>query len=111
MITTSENEIDLEMNKHSSKEAMKEMTLQDYMEMVEKEFILRMYQKYPSSVKIAKKLGVSQSMANRKMRKYIRRVLVIIDHRAPIAFNIINQGYPERNASERQRSLSVFSTS
>ncbi|OCA82089.1 sigma-54 interaction domain-containing protein [Pseudobacillus wudalianchiensis] len=76
MITTSGNEIDLEMNNeeadnHSSKEVMKEMTLQDYMETVEKEFILRMYQQYPSSVKIAKKLGISQSTANRKIRKYI----------------------------------------
>lgn len=76
IVTTSENEIDLEIdyertNRDLSKELIREMTLQDYMETVEKEFILRMYQKYPSSIKLGEKLGISQSTANRKIRKYV----------------------------------------
>ncbi|MFP3388433.1 TyrR/PhhR family helix-turn-helix DNA-binding protein [Brevibacillus sp. SIMBA_040] len=53
-----------------------ELTLDGYMEMLEKDFILRMYRKYPSSVKLAEKLGISQSTANRKIRKYLGQELV-----------------------------------
>ncbi|GED69686.1 RNA polymerase subunit sigma-54 [Brevibacillus reuszeri] len=53
-----------------------ELTLDGYMEMLEKDFILRMYRKYPSSVKLAEKLGISQSTANRKIRKYLSQELV-----------------------------------
>lgn len=48
-----------------------ELTLDGYMEMLEKDFILRMYRKFPSSVKLAEKLSISQSTANRKIRKYL----------------------------------------
>ncbi|KAB7704055.1 PAS domain-containing protein [Bacillus aerolatus] len=76
IVTTSENEIDFQIsddptNKERPKESVEEMTLQEYMEMIEKEFITRMYQKYPSSIKLGEKLGISQSTANRKIQKYV----------------------------------------
>mgnify|MGYP001058603165 CR=1 FL=1 len=49
-----------------------EISFEQYMEAVEREFINRMYQKYPSSVLLAKKLGISQSTANRKINKYVK---------------------------------------
>jgi TyrR family helix-turn-helix protein/PAS domain S-box-containing protein len=48
-----------------------DMTLNAYIESVEKEFIVQMYNKYPSSIQLGKKLGISQSTANRKIQKYI----------------------------------------
>ncbi|HZG70689.1 MAG TPA: sigma 54-interacting transcriptional regulator, partial [Chondromyces sp.] len=76
IVTTTGNEIDLHMveditNTEPSKKVLKEMTLEEYLETVEKEFIIRMYNKYPSSIKLSKKLGISQSTANRKIRKYV----------------------------------------
>lgn len=47
------------------------MPLNDYLEILEKEYIVRMYQKYPSSIKLAEKLRISQSTANRKIQKYV----------------------------------------
>ncbi|MCQ6268124.1 sigma 54-interacting transcriptional regulator [Fictibacillus sp. WQ 8-8] len=49
-----------------------ELTLASYIERVEKEYIKGLYKKYPSSIKLAKILGISQSTANRKIQKYIR---------------------------------------
>jgi PAS domain S-box-containing protein/TyrR family helix-turn-helix protein len=49
----------------------KDMTLNQYIEMIEGDYIIRMYEKYPSSIKLAKKLGISQSTANRKINQYI----------------------------------------
>ncbi|WP_243292953.1 sigma 54-interacting transcriptional regulator [Bacillus sp. FJAT-47783] len=74
IVTSSEREIDVELEERdSSKEiSLQEMTLKNYLDMVEKEFILRMYEKYPSSIKLAEKLGISQSTANRKIRKYVQ---------------------------------------
>ncbi|MDN3015823.1 sigma 54-interacting transcriptional regulator [Paenibacillus sp. BSR1-1] len=75
IITTSGNEIDLESdedtNQNSSIDANQEIPLDDYIETLEKEYIVRMYQKYPSSIKLAEKLGISQSTANRKIQKYV----------------------------------------
>lgn len=76
VITTSENEIDLEIGEDKTKEdsfaeSDKEMPLNDYLEILEKEYIVRMYQKYPSSIKLAEKLRISQSTANRKIQKYV----------------------------------------
>ncbi|MGE6613530.1 sigma-54 interaction domain-containing protein [Peribacillus sp. NPDC076916] len=75
VITSGEDEIDLEIEgedfEQFSEKRMKETTLQKYMESIEKEFIMRMYQKYPSSIKLAEKLNISQSTANRKIQKYI----------------------------------------
>ena len=50
-----------------------DMTLNEYLESVEKEFIIQMHKKYPSSIKLGKKLGISQSTANRKIQKYVGR--------------------------------------
>lgn len=50
-----------------------ELTLDQYMEMIEEELIVRMYKKFPSSVKLAKRLGISQSKANRKINKYVKK--------------------------------------
>ncbi|MFE4133374.1 sigma-54 interaction domain-containing protein [Peribacillus sp. YIM B13482] len=75
VITSGEDEINLEIDgedfEQFSEKRMKETTLQKYMESIEKEFIMRMYQKYPSSIKLAEKLNISQSTANRKIQKYI----------------------------------------
>ncbi|MBZ5752526.1 sigma-54 interaction domain-containing protein [Metabacillus rhizolycopersici] len=75
VVTTEAKEIDLEIvedttNGEPSKKAQ-DMTLNEYLESVEKEFFIQMYKKYPSSVKLSKKLGISQSTANRKIRKYV----------------------------------------
>ncbi|MDY0393692.1 sigma 54-interacting transcriptional regulator [Virgibacillus halophilus] len=48
-----------------------DMTLHEYIEGMEREFIVQMYNKYPSSIQLGKKLGISQSTANRKIQKYI----------------------------------------
>lgn len=75
MITSNENFIDVNqemMDEQNSSEKEEEITYTSYMEAIEKEFILQMYQKYPSSVKLAEKLGISQSTANRKIHKYAR---------------------------------------
>ena len=62
------------------------MTLNEYLESVEKEFIIQMYKKYPSSIKLSKKLGISQSTANRKIQKYIMESIVIFDYTLPFFF-------------------------
>lgn len=76
IVTTGSNEIDLGIleditDGESSKKSAKEMTLDEYLETIEKEFIVQMYKKYPSSIKLSKKLGISQSTASRKIRKYV----------------------------------------
>ena len=52
LITSGGNEIDLEIDargikKDSYNQTTKETTLNNYIETIEKEFIMRMYQKYP----------------------------------------------------------------
>ncbi|MCM2532275.1 sigma-54 dependent transcriptional regulator [Neobacillus pocheonensis] len=75
IITSSENELALEVENQETKREVSavsdEMALNDYLESLENEYIVRMYQKYPSSIKLAEKLGISQSTANRKIRKYV----------------------------------------
>lgn len=75
IITSNENEIPLEVENQETKREVSvvsdEMALNDYLESLENEYIVRMYQKYPSSIKLAEKLGISQSTANRKIRKYV----------------------------------------
>ncbi|CRK83040.1 sigma-54 interaction domain-containing protein [Neobacillus massiliamazoniensis] len=72
IITTSSNELDLEIDEEEPKKSEdNEMPLNDYIEILEKEYIVRMYQKYRSSIKLAEKLGISQSTANRKIQKYV----------------------------------------
>jgi TyrR family helix-turn-helix protein/PAS domain S-box-containing protein len=79
IITTNENEIGLEMDEHEQKRTNEEMPLNDYIEAMEREYIVRMFQKYPSSVKLAGKLGISQSTANRKIQQYVEKRVVIND--------------------------------
>lgn len=75
MIVSETNEITLEIieviTDRKSSEFYQDMTLNEYIESVEKEFIVQMYNKYPSSIQLGEKLGISQSTANRKIRKYI----------------------------------------
>ncbi|GEK35245.1 sigma-54 interaction domain-containing protein [Kurthia sibirica] len=52
-------------------ESTTEQSLKDYLENVEKEYIIQLYKKYPSSIKLGRKLGISQSTANRKIQKYV----------------------------------------
>ncbi|WP_243292667.1 sigma 54-interacting transcriptional regulator [Bacillus sp. FJAT-47783] len=47
------------------------LSLKDWLEAKEKELFCSLYEKYPSSYKIAKLLKISQSTANRKIQKYI----------------------------------------
>ncbi|MFJ8261146.1 sigma-54 interaction domain-containing protein [Rummeliibacillus sp. NPDC094406] len=77
VITSSSNEIEFEEEDEGDGNVMslnsKELLLDDYIETLEKEYINRMFQKYPSSIKLAEKLGISQSTANRKIRKYVQK--------------------------------------
>ncbi|MCG7336557.1 sigma 54-interacting transcriptional regulator [Sporosarcina sp. ACRSM] len=50
-----------------------DLTLEQYLQRMEGDYIVRMYEKYPSSIKLAKKLGISQSTANRKINQYVQR--------------------------------------
>src|SRR5699024_1346667 len=54
------------------KESDESVSLEAYLEEVEKDFIIDMYKKYPSSVKLAKRLQISQSTVNRKINKYVK---------------------------------------
>jgi len=76
VITSSSNEIEPEEEEEGNCNVIsldsKELLLDDYIETFEKEYINRMFQKYPSSIKLAEKLGISQSTANRKIRKYVQ---------------------------------------
>ncbi|KAB2336571.1 PAS domain S-box protein [Cytobacillus depressus] len=79
IVTTGTKEIDLEIVEditygESSKKNKQDMTLNEYLDSVEKEFIVKMFKKYPSSTKLSKKLGISQSTANRKIQKYVDRI-------------------------------------
>lgn len=47
--------------------------LQEILDEVEMAIVLDVYKKYRSSYKVAKKLGISQSAATRKIKKYITR--------------------------------------
>lgn len=84
IITTDDKEIDIEsvedlIDRDSFLGTKKDMTLNEYLESVEKEFIVQMFEKYPSSIKLSKKLGISQSTANRKIQKYVKSDVVKFD--------------------------------
>ena len=79
IVTTESRSIDLESiedltNEDSPNKIELDLTLDEYLESAEKEFIVEMFKKYPSSIKLGKKLGISQSTANRKIQKYIGRI-------------------------------------
>ena len=79
VVTTESRSIDLESiedltNEDSPNKIEPDLTLDEYIESAEKEFIVEMFKKYPSSIKLGKKLGISQSTANRKIQKYIGKV-------------------------------------
>ncbi|WP_338469728.1 sigma 54-interacting transcriptional regulator [Niallia sp. XMNu-256] len=78
IVTTESRDIDITTisditNEDSINRSEQDLTLEEYLESVEKEFIVKMYEKYPSSIQLGKKLGISQSTANRKIQKYIGR--------------------------------------
>ncbi|WP_367949271.1 sigma-54 interaction domain-containing protein [Bacillus sp. FJAT-29790] len=56
-----------------------ELTLGEYMEAMEREFIIRKYEKYPNSIALGKALKISQATANRKINKYIRSSTAILN--------------------------------
>ncbi|MBS4192232.1 sigma 54-interacting transcriptional regulator [Bacillus sp. FJAT-49705] len=72
MITSNENVIDADQT-DQQKKIEEDMTLDEFMEMAERDFIRKMYEHYPSSVKLAKKLGISQSKASRKIRQHVQK--------------------------------------
>ncbi|WP_028391236.1 sigma-54 interaction domain-containing protein [Bacillus cihuensis] len=71
LITSNDNFIDVDQVgiTPSNKD---DLTLDQYIELMERDYIVRMFEKYPSSIKLAKKLGISQSTANRKINQYVR---------------------------------------
>ncbi|MBA9027155.1 sigma-54 interaction domain-containing protein [Peribacillus huizhouensis] len=72
LITSNDNFIDVDQVgiTPSNKD---DLTLDQYIELMERDYIVRMFEKYPSSIKLAKKLGISQSTANRKINQYVRK--------------------------------------
>ncbi|MEC0666576.1 sigma-54 interaction domain-containing protein [Priestia flexa] len=46
-------------------------TLPEVVEEIERKMVVEAYEKYESSYKVAEQLGISQSQANRKIRKYL----------------------------------------
>ena len=79
IVTTESRDIDIRTiedlsDEYSPNKSEQDITLNEYLESVEKEFIVEMFKKYPSSIKLGGKLGISQSTANRKIQKYIGRV-------------------------------------
>ena len=78
IVTTEPRNIDIETIEDittgdSYNKDNQDIKLDEYLESVEKEFIIQMHKKYPSSIKLGKKLGISQSTANRKIQKYVGR--------------------------------------
>lgn len=75
IIVAETNEINVEtielITNGDTRNNFEELTLNEYLEKVEKDFIKQVYSKYPNSIELGKKLGISQSTANRKIRKYI----------------------------------------
>ena len=71
LITSNENLIDVDLVGITPPQKAV-MTLDKYIEMVEGDYIVRMYEQYPSSVKLAKILGISQSTASRKISQYVK---------------------------------------
>lgn len=72
LITSNENLIDVDVVGITPPQKAV-MTLDKYIEMVEGDYIVRMYEQYPSSVKLAKVLGISQSTASRKISQYVNQ--------------------------------------
>lgn len=58
--------------KTEQNEDVQDVSLKQWLEEKEKELITRMYDKYGSSYKVAEVLQISQSSANRKIRKYVQ---------------------------------------
>jgi len=55
---------------HAHKHKAKRMSLKEYMEEAEKQLIMSKYEELQSSYKVAKELGISQSQAYQKIKKY-----------------------------------------
>lgn len=73
MVTANEDIISLVSHDHQE---VPNSSLETYMESIEKEYIERMYRKFPNSIALAKALNISQSTANRKIQKYIKNHVV-----------------------------------
>lgn len=72
LVTSNDDIVDLDAS-DTIEQSNTELTLADFLAKVEGDYIINMYKKYPSSVKLAKKLGISQSTANRKINQYIEK--------------------------------------
>lgn len=59
--------------KYFKEETCEDLTFDEAIEGYEKKIIIKAYEKYKSSRKIAEALGISQSKANRLIQKYIQR--------------------------------------
>ncbi|MFZ7946688.1 sigma-54 interaction domain-containing protein [Neobacillus sp. 19] len=73
LVTSNEDIIQFTPSQQKLQVTNGESSLTSYMESIEKEFIKRMYKKYPTSIALAKALQISQSSANRKIQKYIKK--------------------------------------
>ncbi|MFD1707186.1 sigma-54 interaction domain-containing protein [Siminovitchia sediminis] len=59
-------------NFNDAKKQKQELTLSEYMKAIESDYITKMYKKYPSSIKLGRALGISQTTANRKIKQYVQ---------------------------------------
>ncbi|MCI6655164.1 MAG: hypothetical protein MSH21_07950, partial [Clostridium sp.] len=76
VLTAEENIIEVynlpeKMTEKSAQLFLEDTCLKDMMELYEKGIICRAYEKYHTTVEVAKKLGISQASAVRKIGKYV----------------------------------------
>src|SRR5699024_1190671 len=82
IITSTENTINLEQllenqeltNTLDNSQQNSYNSLKSYMEAAERQFIIDTYKDHPNSVQLAKRLGISQSTADRKIKKYVKPI-------------------------------------
>lgn len=75
VLTTEKEKVDVyqlpEQMTEASTERFSNTSLRDALEFFEKGIIVRAYERYGTSVRLAKELGISQATAVRKIRKYV----------------------------------------
>ena len=65
--------VDLPEHIYTSSSSKSKTTLKEILAEVEKSIVLELYETEQSSYKVAEKLGISQTAATRKIRKYVKR--------------------------------------
>lgn len=73
MITSNEDIITFDTKESNDQDKPEKITpLNDFIEAIEGDYIKRMYAKFPNSIALGKALKISQSTANRKIKKYVK---------------------------------------